>query len=206
MSGAQSSLLSFPGPGARGSRLVALWVTEMESCQGYHGGTLRYGWLAASCLDNAAEQRMPVDVVPVEPFPDRVSVVSRRASMKRRACCSGLCGGLCWSLGSPVGSTDRTSSARAGRGRTRESWSVDGARYKCREVGGRKSKWAMEGCWTHTADRGLDHAQSAGSWGARIPCRPFATKMRVQGGVVAPCFAQLRVCLSGRCVAWCGVN
>lgn len=97
MSGAQSSLLSFPGPGARGSRLVALWVTEMESCQGYHDGALRCGWLAASCLNNAAEQRMPVDVVPVEPFPDRVSVVSRRASMSRRAaqdCAAGFAGPL----------------------------------------------------------------------------------------------------------------
>lgn len=90
MSGEQSSLLSFPGPGARGSRLVALWVTEMESCQGYHDGAVKYGWLAASCLNNAAEQRMLVGVVPVpvvlvEPVPDRVSVVSRRASIDRGA-------------------------------------------------------------------------------------------------------------------------
>lgn len=153
MSGAQSSLLSFPGPGARGSRLVALWVTEMESCQGYHGGTLRYGSLAASCLNNAAEQRMPVDVVPVEPFPDRVSIVSRRASMKRRACCSGLCGGLCWSLGSPAGSTDRTSSARAGRGRAEKAgrWTEHGTNVAKWEAGKANGPWRDAGPTQRTA-------------------------------------------------------
>lgn len=96
MSDVQSSLLWFPGPGARGSRSVALWVTEMESCQGYHDGPVRYGWLAASCLNNAAEQRMLVGVVPVDPGPVRVSIVSRRASMNRRAA-QDSAAVFCWS-------------------------------------------------------------------------------------------------------------
>lgn len=66
---------------------------------------------------------------------------------------------------------------------------VDAARYKCREVGGRKSKWAMgEGCWSHRADRGLDLAQAGGcvvdrgqgDKGTGNPWQVLATKMRVQ--------------------------
>lgn len=159
---------------------------------------MRYDWLAASCLNNAAEQRMLVGVVPVDPGPVRVSIVSRRASMNRRAAqdSAAVFAGPLWMCS---GQHRQDDLGEGGEWQDRESWSVDGARYKCREVGGRKSKWAMEGCWSHTADRGLDHAQSAGSWVARIPWRAFATKMRAQGGVVAPCFGQLRVCLSGRC-------
>lgn len=148
MSGVQSSLLPFPGPGARGSRLVALWVTEMESCQGYHDGTVKYGWLAASCSNNAAEQRMLVGVVPVEPVPDRVSIVGRRASINRRAA-QGSAAWLLVPFGCPVGSTDRTSSARAGSGRTEKAgrWTEHGTKVAKWEAGKANGPW--EGCWSH---------------------------------------------------------
>lgn len=42
---------------------------------------------------------------------------------------------------------------------------MDAARYKCREVGGRKSKWAMEGCWSHTAGAGWTRLNRPGAGG-----------------------------------------
>lgn len=186
---------------------VALWVTEMESCQGYHDGTVKYGWLAASCLNNAAEQRMLAGVVPVEPVQVRVSILSRRASINRRAAPDSAAAVVAGAFGCPVAAqTGRPRRGRGVSGRTEKAgrWTEHGTNVAKWEAGKANGPW--EGCWSHRADRGLDHAQSAGSWVARIPCRGVATKMRVQGGVVAPCFAQLRVCLSGRCVVWCGVN
>lgn len=217
MSGVQSSLFWFPGPGARGSRLVGLWVTEMESCQGYHDGSLRCGWLAASYLNNATEQRMVVGVVPVETVrlsrcESRLQVVVGAHRLSRPPCCSGCWGGGCWcSLGCPMA---------AQTGRPRRGREVAGQR---RLVGGRSTvqrvaKWEAgkangpwrEGCWSHTADRGLDHTQIGRVLGAGVPCREFATQMRVQAGAgrrgCTLVSAQLRVSLSGRCVVRCGVN
>lgn len=153
MSDVQSSLLSFPGPGARGSRSVALWVTEMESCQGYHDGPVRYGWLAASCLNNAAEQRMLVGVVPVDPGPVRVSIVSRRASMNRRAAQDPAAVFLLVPFGCPVGSTDRTSSARAGSGRTEKAgrWTEHGTNVAKWEAGKANGPWRDAGPTQRTA-------------------------------------------------------
>lgn len=153
MSDVQSSLLSFPGPGARGSRSVALWVTEMESCQGYHDGPVRYGWLAASCLNNAAEQRMLVGVVPVDPGP--CSCLDCKSScINEPSCCSGSCGGfLLVPFGCPVCSTDRTSSARAGSGRTEKAgrWTEHGTNVAKWEAGKANGPWRDAGPTQRTA-------------------------------------------------------
>lgn len=187
MSGVQSSLFWFPGPGARGSRLVGLWVTEMESCQGYHDGSLRCGWLAASCLNNATEQRMVVGVVPVETVrlsrcESRLQVVVGAHRLSRPPCCSQDAGAV--AAGAPLGVRWQHRQDVLGEGgewQDRESWSADGARYKSREVGGRKSKWAMEGGMLvpHSGPRAGPQSNRPGA-GAGVPCREFATKMRVQ--------------------------
>jgi hypothetical protein len=151
--------------------------------------------LAASCWNNATEQR----------------TCGTRGGGVVRACgdCAGQCrfvkswcirrgaaqfcrGGGSWPfLELCSGSTDRASSARAGSVRTRGSWSVDGARYKCREVGGRKKQMGhggMLGMLVPHSGRGLagwaGWTSRPGSTGrvlvARDPWLVLATKMCVQ--------------------------
>lgn len=77
-----------------------------------------------------------------------------------------------------------------GEWQDRRSWSVDG--YSTVHV----AKWEAgkaNGPWVlvpHSGPRAGPHSIGR-VLGSRDPCLGLATKMRVQGGVVGPCFAQL---------------
>lgn len=176
MSGVQSSLFWFPGPGGRGSRLVGLWVRKTGSCQGYHDGTLRDDWLrvARTTQQSNGHAAAVVGWTCLWGLGGCVSIPSIASRRAHNRCASQyvvivivVVVVVVAVVAGPVlvvrqHRQTRASSARAGSVKDRGSWSVDAARYKCREVGGRKSRMGHgEGCWSHRADRGLDLAQPA---------------------------------------------
>lgn len=143
MSGVQSFLFWFPGPGARGSRLVGLWVTKTGSCQGYHDGTLRYGWLrVARTTQQNNGYAVLVGVVAVGPAP---RLYGLRVVVHQASCCSVCCER--WVLDKQKGSTDRTSSARAGSVKTEGAgrWTQHGTNVAKWEAGKANGPWEDAG-------------------------------------------------------------
>ena len=173
MSGVRSFLFWFPGPGARGSRSVGLWVTKTGSCQGYHDGTPRYGWLrVAGTTQQNNEHAVPalVETVPVS-----VDLSSRGASgVVLLSSVAAVVAGPSWLCS---GSTE-TGRPRRGRGVSGQEgagrWTGHGTNVAKWEAGKANGCW---GCWSHTADAGwragragpADQVQPAGSWWPGTP-------------------------------------